>query len=81
MVFFYLVLKNILIIDRPTGARFSGNFVDDFISGKGTLVWPQKDGKTVRRYEGLWRDKGIKGLVVEQFDTNEIKTFDLKRKC
>ena len=45
------------------GARFSGLFQNDGIMGKGTLVIPEKDGKSVRHFDGLWTDNGKLGLT------------------
>lgn len=48
----------------PNGSRYSGGFINDNIYGKGILFWPENDGKTVRRYEGLWKDLEKDGIKV-----------------
>ena len=45
-----------------TGAKYQGGFIEDMIYGKGVLTWPEEDGKTVRHYEGLWKDVNPKGM-------------------
>jgi hypothetical protein len=34
--------------------------------GKGTLVLPEMDGKSVKHYEGIWQDNGQLGFVMEK---------------
>jgi len=31
--------------------------------GKGTLVLPETDGKSVKHYDGIWVDNGTMGLI------------------
>ena len=45
-----------------SGSRFQGQFKNDSIMGKGQLVLPETDGKSVRSYEGIWVDNGSLGF-------------------
>ncbi len=48
------------------GARYQGEFRNDIIQGKGTLVLPETDGKSVKNYDGIWLDNGSLGFVTEK---------------
>ena len=55
-----------------TGAKYQGGFIEDMIYGKGVLTWPEEDLKTVRHYEGLWKDVNPKGITVEQIKQGTV---------
>jgi len=59
-------LYNIGTYFWANGARYSGEFRNDTIMGKGTLVLPETDGKSVKHYDGIWLDNGSMGLVLEK---------------